>query len=160
MIQRIQSVFLLCVAIVAALMFFMPVATITVPGSGVYDFYTAKVVTVGAESEFVARNWMSLILNILLVVCPLVTIFIRRGGKSVKPTLFLQLRLAFVNIILLLGMIVLMWLQVAQRANEMQAEWDVRVCFAFPIVALILMWLAIRGIIKDLALLKSYDRLR
>lgn len=162
MIQRIQSIFLLCTAIVAGLMFFMPAATIVVPGEGVYEFYASSVKMIGKQPEhYMATNWMSLILNILIIALALVTIFARKPKeKSVKPSLLLQLRLCFVNLVFMLGMIILMWLQIRSVANDIHAEWNVNTGFIFPVVGIVLTWLAIRGIIKDITLLKSYDRVR
>lgn len=42
MIQRIQSLFLLCTAIVTGLLFFMPVASIVVPNNFTYAFLYDK----------------------------------------------------------------------------------------------------------------------
>ncbi len=162
MIQRIQTIFLLCTAIVACLMFFMPAATIVVPGQGVYEFYSSSVKVLGNQPEhYMATNWTSLILNILIIVLAIITIFARKPKtKSAKPSLLLQLRLCFVNIVFMLGMVVLMWLQIRNIANDLQAEWNVNTGFIFPVVGIVLTWLAIRGIVKDITLLKSYDRIR
>ena len=153
MIQRIQSLFLLCTAIVTGLLFFMPVASIVVPNNFTYAFYTTKVVQAGSPCVFITWNWMSLILNALITTLAVVTIFIHhKKSKTVKPTLFLQLRLCIVNIVLQLGLIVLMWLQVRQ--------WFADISFIFPLIGVIFTWLAIRGIVKDITLLKSFDRIR
>ena len=154
MIQRIQSLFLLCTAIVTGLLFFMPVASIVVPNNFTYAFYTTKVVQAGSPCVFITWNWMSLILNALITTLAVVTIFIHhKKSKTVKPTLFLQLRLCIVKI-------VLMWLQVRQRSNELNAEWFADISFIFPLIGVIFTWLAIRGIVKDITLLKSFDRIR
>ena len=109
MVLRIQSFFLLCTAIVTGLLFFMPVATIVVPDNFTYEFFTTKVVQSGNPPVFITWNWMSLILNIVITVLALLTIIIhRKKTKTVKPTLFLQLRLCFVNIVLQLGILALM----------------------------------------------------
>ena len=150
MIQRIQSLFLLCTAIVTGLLFFMPVASIVVPNNFTYAFYTTKVVQAGSPCVFITWNWMSLILNALITTLAVVTIFIHhKKSKTVKPTLLLQL-----------GLIVLMWLQVRQRSNELNAEWFADISFIFPLIGVIFTWLAIRGIVKDITLLKSFDRIR
>ena len=156
MIQRIQTIFLLCTAIVAGLMFFMPAATIVVPGQGVYEYYSSSVKMLGNQPEhYMATNWISLILNILIIVLAIITIFARKPKtKSAKPSLLLQLRLCFVNIVFMLGMVVLMWLQIRNIANDLQAEWNVNTGFIFPVVGIVLTWLAIRGIVKDITLLK------
>ena len=89
MIQRIQSLFLLCTAIVTGLLFFMPVASIVVPNNFTYAFYTTKVVQAGSPCVFITWNWMSLILNALITTLAVVTIFIHhKKSKTVKPTLF------------------------------------------------------------------------
>ena len=161
MIQRIQSIFLLCTAVVAGLMFFMPVASITVPGTGIFDYYTTKLVQTGDAPEVIMRNWSSLVLNILVVAIAVVSIFLRKpGAKSMKPALLLQLRLSAVNVILQLGMVVLMWMQVSQASKAVAGEWAANISLLFPVVGIILTWLAIRYIIKDIALLQSYDRIR
>lgn len=161
MIQRIQTLFLLCTVIVTGLMFFMPVATIIAPDHHIYEFFTTKVIQTGTTPEFVAWNWTSLILNAIISALAFVTIFIhQKKSKTVKPTLLLQLRLCFVNIILQLGLIILMWLQIRQIAQKTGAEWSADISFIFPVIGIIFTWLAIRGIIKDITLLKSFDRIR
>lgn len=153
MIQRIQSLFLLLTVAVTACLFFMPVAYLTVPHAATYEFYTTKVIQAGTPSLFIAWNWMSFILNILITALGFVTIFLYKKR-------FLQLRLCIVNIILMLGMVLLMWLQVRSMTQELEAarQWGFSMCF--PLIGVILTWLALRGIIKDIALLKSYDRIR
>ncbi len=162
MVQRIQTIFLLCTAVIAGLMFFMPAATIVVPGQGVYEFYSSSVKMIGNQPEHcMATNWTSLILNILIIILAIVTIFARRPKeKSVRPSLLLQLRLCFINIVFMLGMLILIWLQIRHVANDIHAVWNVNIGFIFPVVGIVLTWLAIRGIIKDITLLKSYDRIR
>ena len=161
MIQRIQSLFLLCTAIVTGLLFFMPVASIVVPNNFTYAFYTTKVVQAGSPCVFITWNWMSLVLNAVITALAFLTIFIhKKKSKTVKPTLLLQLRLCFANVVLQLGLIVLMWLQVRQISQKTGADWSAELSFIFPLIGVIFTWLAIRGIIKDIALLKSFDRIR
>lgn len=161
MIQRIQSLFLLCTVIVNALMFFMPVASIIAPDHHIYEYFTTKVLLSGDHPEVIAWNWISLILNAAITLLALVTIFIRKKkAKTVRPTLLLQLRLCFANIILQLGMIILLWLQIRQITGRINADWSANLSFIFPVIGLIFTWLAIRGIIKDIAVLKSFDRIR
>lgn len=160
-IQRIQSLFLLCTAIVNALLFFMPVANLTIPNNFTYEFYTTKVIQLGETPVFIAWNWMSMILTIAIVALAFCTIFVhKKNSKSVKPTLFLQLRLSMANIILQLGLIVLVWLQLRGRASDLSADWNANLSFIFPLIGVIFTWLALRGIIKDITVLKSFDRIR
>ncbi len=153
MIQRIQSLFLLGATIIAALLLFMPVATLVVPNDFTYEFYAAKVVRIGAKPQLIAYNWMSMILAIVTIILPLVTIFFYK-----KRTL--QIRLCFVDVILGLGMLVLLWLQIKQRSAETGAEWFSEIAFVFPLIGIVLVWLAIHSIMKDVKMLKSFDRIR
>lgn len=153
MLQRIQTIFLFLTAVVTGLMFLMPVAIITIPNDLSYDFYTTRVVQAGTPPVFIAWNWMSMILNIFIPLLALVTIFVYKKR-------FLQIRLCIVNIILQLGMLILMWVQLHQRTGELNAEWFVKTTFILPVVGIILTWLAMRGIFKDISLLKSLDRIR
>lgn len=86
----------------------------------------------GEIPVFITWNWMSMILTIAIVVLAFGTIFVHKGNtKSVKPTLFLQLRLSVANIILQLGLIVLVWMQLRGRAGELSADWNANLSFIF-----------------------------
>ena len=161
MIQRIQSIFLFGTALITGLMFVMPAGTIVVPGQGIFEYYTSQVVMTGEMPEHMATNWVSLILNVLITLLALITVFVRvPKSKSVRPTLLLQLRLCLVNLVFMLGMLILLWLQLRGMADDIHAEWSAGLGFSFPIVGIILTWIAIRYIVKDIALLRSYDRIR
>lgn len=157
MIQRIQTVYLFLTAVVTGLLFLMPAAAIVMPGdvegqTGVFLFYTSRYVASGEPATFIACNWLALALNVLATGLSLVTIFLYKKR-------LLQLRLCLVNIILLVGLPVLIAVQANAIANP-GGEWRFCTAFAFPIVGIILTWMACRGIMKDITLLKSMDRIR
>lgn len=166
MIQRIQSLFLLCTAIVSGLMFFVPVASFidsmpSAPDHRIYSVYTFMAVEAGSKPTFITWNGYSMALNVIITVLALITILVcmRKSGTA-KSVLFLQLRLCVVNIVLQLGLLVLMWLQIRRWAENIGAEWTANIGFMFPVVGVIFTWLALRGIVKDIVLLKSSDRIR
>ena len=164
MIQRIQSLFLLCTAIVTGIMFFIPVASIPV-NNAICDFYTTKIIQLSPKNQFIMWNWPSMILNISITTLAILTIFVhKKKSKTIKPTLFLQLRLATINIVLQLGLFILLWLLLTKNLPEEVSFFGslhyTHISFIFPIVGMLFTWLAIRGIIKDIALLKSFDRIR
>ncbi len=164
MIQRIQSLFLLCTAIVTGIMFFIPVASIPV-NNAICDFYTTKIIQLSPQNQFIMWNWPSMILNISITTLAILTIFVhKKKSKTIKPTLFLQLRLATINIVLQLGLFILLWLLLTKNLPEEVSFFGslqyTHISFIFPIVGMLFTWLAIRGIIKDIALLKSFDRIR
>ncbi|CCZ06495.1 MULTISPECIES: DUF4293 domain-containing protein [Culturomica] len=157
MIQRIQTVFLLLTVIVTGLLFYMPVITLNMPGAtpeqtDIFQFYTTKYIQAGTPPVFIEFNWFSMVLNILITGLAFLSIFLYKKR-------FLQLRLCLVNIILMLGIIILVSVQ-AYNITKPDGEWHLNLAFAFPIIGIILTWLALRGIVKDIALLKSYDRIR
>lgn len=153
MLQRIQSVLLLATAIVSGLLFFMPMAILTTPDLSSFDFYTHEIRQCGEPSIFIAYNWYSMILNIAITALAFITIFLYKKR-------FLQLRLCVVNIILQAGMLILMGYQIHHMTGEVDADKLYQLSFSFPVIGIILTWLAMRRIIKDIALLKSYDRIR
>lgn len=153
MIQRIQSLFLFCTTIFAVLLFFIPMATLYIPGDFSYAFYTGKVIQLSETPKLMGWNWYSMVLNILIVLTALVTLFLYKKR-------FLQMRLSIVNMILQLGLLILMLLQIKVRAGEINAEWSANTGFIFPLIGIIFTWLALRGIIKDITILKSFDRIR
>ena len=86
----------------------MPVASIVVPNNFTYAFYTTK----WYRPESVCIHHLEL--DVIDPECPYYHIgsshyfHSSQKSKTVKPTLFLQLRLCIVNIVLQLGLIVLM----------------------------------------------------
>ncbi len=73
----------------------------------------------------------------------------------------LQLRLCVVEIVLLLGSLGLeIGYLIKSRAAAGPANFTFTVADVFPLIALIITWLAIRAIFKDEILVKSLDRIR
>ena len=148
MIQRIQTVYLLIIAIVMAIPLFAPIAQGLVPNDASYNFFTYGVVMIGQQTVLQANYWALLILNIFMIGLPFVTIFLYKKR-------FLQIRLCIAEIILLLGSMILMWYHINQFQSKIDAE-----SFILPLVCVVLAYMAMRGIFKDIKLLKSLDRIR
>jgi len=153
MIQRIQTVYLFAVALIMTLPFYVPIAQLLIPNAASYNFYSYGVVTAGADTELQAYYWALLIMNIFTTGLPLVTIFLFKKR-------FLQIRLCITEIILLAGTLVLMWYHIRQFAGKMDADILYKFSFILPVICIIITYLAMRGIFKDIKLLKSLDRIR
>ena len=152
MLQRLQTLFLLVIAILSGLLFLLPVAKFIVTDGGTFEFYADRVMEVTPEgSAFVARNIYSMILTIVSGVLPLIVIFMYKK-------LLMQIRFVIVEVVLQGGLLFLLWLQCNNLSNE--AEILFQIALMFPVVNVILCLLSIRQIGKDVALLKSYDRIR
>ncbi|MBG0781350.1 MAG: DUF4293 domain-containing protein [Bacteroidales bacterium] len=156
MIQRIQTLFLFFAALASGLLFFFPVAQFY-GDQHILAFYVTHI------QDFVPGNpelFSSLfilplsILNAMLTVLPLLIIFMYKnlGG---------QLKLIRLNILLDLVLIGLLFFYYAERLKIITAvEADYDLGIFFPLIALIFLFLAMRGVRNDIKLIRSADRLR
>ncbi len=163
MIQRKQSLYLFIVTILCALQIIFPLASITmeVPAEassiatledgGTYDVWGIHYMHGGGEPFYYHA-----ILAILATVLPVVTIFLYRKRE-------LQLRLCFVQGIFLLGLIGFGAMGI-YRLNTMFVNSpytiDHSLVVTAPLVAVAFLILAYKGVLKDIWLLKSADRIR
>lgn len=137
-IQRIQSVYLLLVAILMAVYSFMNVVLVQ-----------SSVNPMEKLSLFDAST-VSFMLSILVAVLSAVTIF-----KYKK--LNLQITLCSCNIILILGQLTVLVLEVIAK-NYISIEFFIS--NIMPVISIILLALSIAGIRRDKKILGSYDRIR
>lgn len=155
MIQRIQTVYLLLATVLMSLTLFLPLATIWQGGNEIVIKAWFADGTVGFKAP------LPLYLGILLSVAtllPLVTIFLYKKRMT-------QIRLCVSEIVLLLGsalFIALYCYRMCDVLAELMQDLNFTLGFAalMPVVAIIPMILAIRGIAKDEALVRSLDRIR
>lgn len=137
-IQRIQSVYLLLVAILMAVYSFMNVVLVQ-----------SSVNPMEKLSLFDAST-VSFMLSLLVAVLSAVTIF-----KYKK--LNLQITLCSCNIILILGQLTVLVLEVIAK-NYILIEFFIS--NTMPVISIILLALSIAGIRRDKKILGSYDRIR
>ncbi|MCC8063057.1 MAG: DUF4293 domain-containing protein [Rikenellaceae bacterium] len=179
MLQRIQTVHLLIVVALTAVMFFPNYATVklgaimpagTVQSVSADSTITRVTVPVGAEEEVTFNLWgifqnghkavpttyMS-VLVILTLAVAFVTIFLYRKR-------WLQVRLCFALAIMLLGIeaFIILYIYKLKDALDAMQSYAIKYSVAdvLPVVALIFVYFAFRGISKDIALLRSLDRIR
>ncbi len=161
MIQRIQSLYFLIVAALMAVMLFVPLATLYGDGSVLELtawWFRRPVMEITDGLTFM--DIATPCLGGLFVACallPLVTIFLYKRRM-------LQIRLCYVEMVLLLGAQAMVgyYLYTIHSAASMFA--DGRVVFSpadvLPLAGVVLMWLALRGVIRDESLVRSLDRVR
>ncbi len=152
MIQRIQTVYLLLATAMMSLTLFLPLATIVYGGN---ELVLKAFSVSGAES---ISGALPLYLGTLLVATTLlllVVIFMYKKRLA-------QIRLCVASIVLLLGSAALVGLYSYRLCDILEGENIFRLGFAalMPIVAIIPVVLAIRGIARDEALVRSLDRIR
>lgn len=149
MIQRIQTLFLLLAAAAGGTM-------------GYFNLWKAKVSKGPAISEEYFNATSSyLIFTVLMVstLLSLVCVFLYKNRK-------LQFRLTVLNILLAIGVLLLIYFKVQDNANSIINSGGTIVQASFllpaflPVVMVVCLFLAARGIYKDEKLIKSLDRLR
>ncbi|MBO5902891.1 MAG: DUF4293 domain-containing protein [Tidjanibacter sp.] len=144
MLQRVQTLYLLAATALMALITFLPMVTFTT-----------------TSGEEVLKAFDLVYIGVLLAICtliPFVTIWLFKNR-------WLQIRLCFAELVLLLGAQIFSIVYTARVTNAMRDSFaglvaDKNITIIFPAIAFILVILAIRGIIKDQQLIKSLDRIR
>ena len=152
MIQRIQTLFLLGAVVFLALMLFLPLAEILTVDGRVYSVLSMGLMAEGGEA--VVPTWPVLILILVTALMLFINIFLFRNRK-------LQIRLCVYGIILEFGLIGLLYYFWVVIFRQLEVEnLSVWLPVVFPLVSIILTFLAFRGIRKDEILIRSMDKLR
>ena len=149
MIQRIQSVYLLIVAILSVIVISNPVGTFIGTDNSITEFTNLSLVFQDGTEGY--EPWALFAIQMISAIISLVTIFMYRKRM-------LQIRLSLFNIILAVGYYATMITFVFMLKGESTFVPSWVVCL--PFVGIVLDWLAIRAIGKDEMLVKAYERLR
>lgn len=157
MIQRIQTVYLILVAVLMTLAAVLPVAEYFDAAKNiVYQLDMRGFVQLNPDGTFlsaISTNPVTFIFGIILVVT-IMTIFKYKNRKQ-------QFRLCTINFLLILIYTIVLAVVIFVGKNKLVGtELTLKIPAVFSIVALILNYLAMRGIAKDENLVKSMDRLR
>ena len=147
MIQRIQSIWLLLAALAAVSLLFVPIIGL---GSA-EGYFTLNGAGLKNEALPTTNNYPLLISTIAAALISVANIFNFRNRK-------LQMRLIWINILLLIGLGLWMFLLGKSVTGLKTLDIEEGV-FVIP-VAIILLFLALRGVNNDEKLIRSADRLR
>lgn len=157
MIQRIQSVYLFLASLILSLTFFFPVAKFIGEKDSLI-LYVFKVVSLVPDSINIYD--LMFIMPLLAIVSltilfSLVTIFMHKNRLGqIKIIRFLMLMIA-----VMIGVIFLYYYDILEATSGAVPNFVQVGAFA-PLVSLILLYLAYKGVMKDEKLIKSADRLR
>ncbi len=158
MIQRIQTLYLLLAAILMSLTVLLPLAAITGDGQQVQlmAFGLRSADADGTVHYGASANYMGILLC-LCAVLPLVTVFFFKRRM-------VQIRLCYAGLVIMAGAQVMVGYYLWMTREAVEGFGDGSVVFSlpdvFPLVSLMFMWLALRGIVRDEALVRSMDRIR
>lgn len=150
MIQRKQSLWLVLVAILAALTFVFPFFTgiRTTVAEGLTDVNSTADILSGGEL-YALSNIVLMLVTAAIAILALVSIFMYKNRTQ-------QRTLCFVNLILSFGLI---FLYFYYKSNKYSGG-TIALTSVFTFLIPVFIVLAIRGINNDIKLLKSVDRLR
>ena len=149
MIQRIQSVYLLVVTILMVICMCSPIGSIITNANEISELGNLCITFPDGTKDY--SPWALFVILLVVAALSFVTIFLFKKRM-------LQIRLTIFSSVVLIGyyMALVAYLFMLAEDTTFSASWTI----CMPFAALILNWLAIRGIGADEALVKAYDRLR
>lgn len=156
MIQRVQSLYLLSTFVLMLLMLVFPIGRFLV---GDEEFLLTAFrfgQDQGDAIYYASTVYMGILIVMAMVISFFNVFFYRRR--------VLQIRMCFMNIVLLFGVqvFVVYYLYHATASVNSMAGGMAKygIVGIFPLVGMVFTWLANRGIMKDEALVRSLDRIR
>ncbi len=156
MIQRIQSVYLFIAVLALGSMLVFPIAAFNLdtPDFFVLDAFGLKNST--GEAVDVPANW-SVVISVVITGVLLLFALIKYTNRN------LQLKVLRWSYLLLIGILLGLYFLIKKNAEATGLEsidMQYGPSYFMPVVAILLVFLAQRGIKKDEELVKSLDRLR
>jgi len=155
MLQRIQTVYLLAIVILSGITFFSPLAELINQSTGlvyVLDFKGLYLVQ-AKGNVYQSGIWDVNAVAAIIPLLALCTIFLYKKRM-------VQIRLSVINMFLMVGYYILLFVNLWMAGRNLSADWSLKIASIFPVICIILNYLAIGGIGKDEALVKSMDRIR
>lgn len=147
MIQRIQTVYILLAAVFIALLLKLDFAELAVNG----EFYTFSSKGIISGDKVLFSGLPVMLFIALIAIIHLVVIFMYK--RRIR-----QIRILSFSIILVLGLIGVIFYFLYAAFDD--AKIVFKIPLIFPLITVILDYLAIRAIGKDEALVRSLDRIR
>ena len=160
MIQRIQTVYLLLVAISGLLMFFLHLVSLIPlqPAVETAVYHLSMLRTeklVNGESSMVMREWPGVVMNVVVIALSVLVILQYRNRKK-------QIRSSHLLLLLILINVVMMIFDVEKLRSILGDGYMLtyNVFSLIPVLQLLFSRLATSAIKRDEALVRSADRLR
>ena len=147
MIQRIQTVYLVISTILLGLLFLIPYAEIAKDGI----IYLFNYMGISADGVLKYNGYaLSILIGVLVILHVVVIVNFKNRIR--------QIRFLVLSILLMLGLFGMFFFFTYYSFGDAQVSYKVSIFF--PLIAVILDYLAIRAIGKDEALIRSIDRIR
>lgn len=152
MIQRIQTLYLLAVAILAGVTNFLTLSAFQA-GETMYGLESFGLSLIGEQKEIVYSTFALFAILSGISILSAVSVFLYKKR-------ILQIRMCLFNMILAVGFYAAFAFYVYVIGEKFGASFSLKLPVVLPLIGVILDWLAIRSIGADEALVRSYDRLR
>ena len=155
MIQRIQSLYILAALAMMVVMLFSPFAEIAATDGSIYNFGSIGLTRLEGDGWLRISGAIPLmVLIVVIAVLLLIAIFLFRKRR-------LQMRLCAYSIILEFGLIGLVYYYFYLAFRDIAvSNYAFRFPVIIPVLSIILLYLAFRGIRKDDILVRSIDKIR
>ena len=154
MIQRIQTLYLLIADLLIAILFFVPFAEIAGKDGGLYLLNVAGLQAEGTSlGAFQLKTWPLQILMVMILLGLILIIFQYRNRVW-------QIKLSYAAILLQIILSTLIGFYAWSGSTLAGGTFSLKIFFTFPLLAAVIVFLAIRGMVKDENLVKSIDRIR
>lgn len=153
MLQRIQTIYLFLTLILWGIIIKFPLAEIVDQDNQIYLFVFKGLILNSDSEELYVTTYPLIILLAIIMLISLVTIFLYKRR-------ILQMRISFINILLMLGYVGLCYYYIKTFDKQLEGFVHYKVTMILPLISIILTYLAIRAIGKDEALIRSVDRIR
>lgn len=154
MIQRLQTIYLLFAALLTGSLLFAPYAEIISENGEVYLFDSGGFFIVGTQNpKLLFGSFPIVLLSLISVIFVLVTILLYKHRS--RQILFSRL-----IIVILSALSVIIFYDLWRCIQLIPGNHALKIFLVFPLIAIILIYLAIKAIEKDEKLLKSANRIR
>lgn len=155
MLQRIQTLYLLAIVILSIFVLFFPIANLINLKDNLQYLVNFKGVFLIQPTGNVLKStfWGVAAFAALIPVISLITIFSFKNRK-------MQIRLSDINLLFMILFYVVLVAYLVAVCKRLNTEWHLTLVSVFPVVNMILNYLAIAAIRKDENLVKSLDRIR
>jgi cbb3-type cytochrome oxidase subunit 1 len=155
MLQRIQTIYLLAIVVLSGFVVFSPLADLINKVDNLIYIVDFKGISLVQQTgnAIVARVWGLNSVSLVIPILALITIFSFKNRPK-------QIRLTVINMVFMISFYFFLIIYLWPACERLHTDWHLRIVNLFPLVNLILSFLAIGAIGKDEKLVKSLDRLR
>jgi len=155
MIQRIQTLYLLAIVVLSGFIIASPLADLFNKVDNLTYLVSLNGISLVKSTGNIieSRIWALASVTMVVPVIALITIFSFKNRVK-------QIRLSVINMLFMICFYIFLVLYLWPACVRLHTDWHLKIVTVFPLINIILNYLAIGSIGKDEKLVKSLDRLR